>query len=149
MGRPSKPKNPDERPTSERLRTFYLGADPRTFSAWERELIAEVRALREELKTTGHAFEIGGLWMNARTAVDLLTEENELRKAENAKLREELADAEKRAEYAWKDGFGSAEAGESGNVDALVKAATAVIAEDCGLYAADALAAALKPFEEE
>lgn len=31
---------------------------------------------------------------------------------------------------------------------ALVKAARAVLAEDCGLYAADALAEALKPFEQ-
>jgi hypothetical protein len=45
--RPPKP-DPDKRPSPERLR-YYLEMDPRMFSPWERELIAEIRALRSEL----------------------------------------------------------------------------------------------------
>ena len=48
MDRPTKP-DPDVRPTPERIKDYLECDSPAIFSPWERELIAEVRALRAEL----------------------------------------------------------------------------------------------------
>lgn len=55
MTRPPKP-DPDKRPTPDRLR-YYLETEPRLLSPWERELLAEVRALRETVDAFAEAAE--------------------------------------------------------------------------------------------
>jgi chromosome segregation ATPase len=61
-----------------------------TIQHWEVDyegLKDDLDALREEALTAGRAFKIGGLWMNATTAVDFLTEERDLVRAELAETK--------------------------------------------------------------
>lgn len=99
MAKSPKP-NPDERPTPERLAHYLECATPEVFSPWERELIAEVRALREELAAVTYTEPVEGYALvrgpnGTAGAAEALLREFGRRGREIERLREELAHAAK------------------------------------------------------